>query len=104
MYDELVKALRDYPQCIYGRYADERDMLDEAADAIEALSANVPQWIPVEERLPEEGRTVLAAFDDVVLIAFYGNYTWAEAATFSVFYPTHWMPLPEPPEREGVEA
>lgn len=60
------------------------------------------EWIPVEKQLPNPGKNVLAAFDDVILIAFYGNYLWYDAGTFSVFYPTHWMPLPEPPRGDGI--
>lgn len=55
-------------------------------------------WIPVEERLPENRNTVIATVNGVVCVAFYGNYTWREVETYSVFYPTHWMPLPQPPE------
>ena len=58
----------------------------------------LPRWIPVTERLPEDRNMVLATVDGVVRIAFYGNYMWEEVETYSILYPTHWMPLPEPPE------
>lgn len=72
--------------------------LDSANELVTAIDGAIPRWIPVTERLPAEGHLVLAAFDDVALVAFYGNHSWWEAATFSAFYPTHWMPLPEPPK------
>ena len=69
-------------------------------DAIEGASpADVrPVWISVKERLPETCTFVLACFDDVQVIAFYGNYQWHEAFSNQVFYPTYWMPLPEFPK------
>ena len=57
-----------------------------------------PVWISVKERLPETCTLVLACFDDVQVIAFYGNYQWHEAFSNQVFYPTYWMPLPEFPK------
>ena len=103
MYDKLIKELREY-------WNDgTEDLRNQAADAIEGLLHAVDQmtewrknqWIPVEERLPEDRKMVLAAVDGVVCIAFYGNYMWEEVGTYSIFYPTHWMPLPQPPKREG---
>ena len=58
------------------------------------------RWISVEERLPEDTEPVLAMFDDVYLIAIYGNYAWSDVMTQALFYPTHWRPLPEPPKEE----
>lgn len=95
-------------------------LLTRAADAIEELQKQLrkekvdnvnltgwlaeehakSQWISVTERLPENRDMVLATIDGVVYIAFYGNYMWKEVETYSIFYPTHWMPLPEPP-KEG---
>lgn len=126
MYDELIKRLRHDAKAIFG-YVNE-DLL-KAADAIEELQkdlerskdfeafwqheaeealkkfqvaiSNKPRWIPVTERLPEDRKMVLATVDGVVRVAFYGNYMWEEVETYSIFYPTHWMPIPQVPESEG---
>lgn len=121
MYDELIKRLR---KC--ASY-DPRFVIqdcEDAADAIEDLEKSLAialleyqiannkrimteeyakqkqRWIPVTERLPEDRNMVLATVDGVVRIAFYGNYMWEEIETYSIFYPTHWMPIPQPPESE----
>ena len=53
------------------------------------------------EQLPEDRKMVLATVNGIVRVAFYGNYMWEEVETYSIFYPTHWMPIPQPPESEG---
>ena len=75
----------------------------------------MPQWIRVEERLPERnGEYIVTACDEgepydeiiwndtVVVCAEYykGCWTWEENSTeYSLDgIVTHWMPLPEPPE------
>ena len=124
-YDELIKRLRECTAEMNG----EKTLWHQAADVIEELQkdlerskdfeafwqheaeealkkfqvaiSNKPRWIPVTERLPEDRKMVLATVDGVVRIAFYGNYMWEEVETYSIFYPTHWMPIPQVPESEG---
>lgn len=57
MYDELVKRLRSAES----NYQETLDCLYEAADVIEAISKTekTTRWIPVTERLPENGVHVL---------------------------------------------
>lgn len=78
----------------------------------------VPQWISVEDRLPE-GKInpitqnfveVLCAttFGDVRVYGYGAPQKWDEAHFWHGFgimdeYVTHWMPLPEPP-KENVEC
>lgn len=51
------------------------------------------EWISVKDRLPEKGKSVLVYWDDGFDI---GEYVGGEVGD-----DVYWMPLPEPPEREG---
>lgn len=65
---------------------------------------NVPSWIPVTERLPDEFISVLVCIPaetplPTVKEAYLANNWWT--TKFGVFNPnevTHWMPMPEPPK------
>ena len=104
MYDELIKRLRECTAEQNG----EKTLWHQAADAIEDLDnrlnlhrqGKIRHWIPVTERLPLGNNLVFAVANGEVVIAIYGNYKWADAKTYAEFYPTHWMPLPEPPKEE----
>jgi len=75
---------------------------------IESLQARIPQWISVEDRLPEEGQHIL-----ISILHKYSNAPWEYNITYSVYKsgtwrdsdhiymtPTHWMSLPQPPTEE----
>lgn len=69
------------------------------------------RWIPVSERLPEDGVAVLVAFTenpkdiDILTAKYYKHYAgfggldnWWNIEGWHTGNVTHWMPLPEPPE------
>lgn len=102
-------------------------MCQEAADALELLQdendrlkSQVPMWIPVEERLPEKRKTVLALRDvsgyknsrrpSPVMVACLDD--WGASQCWMEYDcetreceeiecgVTHWMPLPQAPKEE----
>lgn len=86
------------------------DLIEAQAAEIEKLKAQVPRWIPVEERLPESDGDVLlivnGKVDNVTLIDAYelGSFSKSEGWILEMWPEwedpnvTHWMPLP------GVEV
>lgn len=60
----------------------------------------LPRWIPVEERLPEEAERVLTwrGKDGINAECWTEWEGWELTALLSDERVTHWMPLPEPPE------
>jgi len=81
------------------RFYEERKILTARIAELEAAQ----RWIPVSERLPEDGEFVLAWDDEIIEVLEYKN-TFGGASFLNIadttVYPTHWMPLPEPPEVE----
>lgn len=73
------------------------------------LKEIMPRWIPVTERLPEEGEDVLVfgywheKFQPLMCyLSPHRKGEWfTTVAGQQVYTVTHWMPLPEPP-KEGV--
>ncbi len=125
---EIVQALRCCAKglghddacenCKVGEIQDRREYIEfAAANVIERLTAEnaalrekVPQWISVEDRLPEAWKNE----EDNTLINYMiyspyfgvdiGNYHKEAGTWLCMALPctvTHWMPLPEAPEEGG---
>ena len=91
------------------RIANQRTHIAALQQEIEKLRRQVPRWIPVDERLPEDR-------SDVLVVAYwherwgvYMGWCAPERAEWSVHIGigdrndvavTYWMPLPEPPKEE----
>jgi hypothetical protein len=76
-------------------------------DAVEAAKKifTLGEWISVEERLPEPDTFAIVATKDGVCEALYGlggiespnDPPYWMVSGYGEVWPTHWMPLPEPP-------
>lgn len=64
------------------------------------------QWIPVCERLPEDGQTVLTIDSEGEMNVCFYECEWEGifqmcGGLVKIFNITHWMPLPAPPKEEA---
>lgn len=103
--EQAIEILTDAEKFFESMDAGELFSLDEEIEAfkmaIEALKQK-PEWIPVSERLPEEGNTTYMTTVDYGELGmatgqrfFYGKYIgWEDDAVVA------WMPKPEPWEGE----
>ena len=118
----LVNALREHaewweygdmmnpPAGLEKDLAAAADLIEAQAKEIEKLRPQVPRWIPVTERLPENGVETLCWYE----YFRYGDFN-AMFATYGIGYQFHgnwggevangrnakvlaWMPLPKAPE------
>ena len=110
---DIVVALRKEAESSRGmegdyygeQYATDDSLLDEAANEIEQLRAD-RQWIQVSDRFPEIGVDVLVCVPDCdpgstsQTTGFYDDSGWYVRFWLPNAVPTHWMPLPKPPENE----
>lgn len=87
-----------------------RSVIDFANEAITALQQYQP-WIPVGERLPEEGAIVMVAYGEAIYFAsiqYWGTHgkevpVWRVGMGHRIekdFSETHWKPYPETPKGE----
>lgn len=71
------------------------DMCDAMTKLERALAE--PTWIPVAERLPENGQWVLAIEDGSLVPIVYQHRDHWHSDFWNPEDVTHWQPLPEPP-------
>ena len=73
----------------------------EAAEKRIAELEAAARWIPVSEKLPEEGQEVIVMDRDGFVSNWWHGIKWARMLTENYAY---WMPLPQPPKPEEVEG
>lgn len=125
--EELVKTLRKYCEgeiecCRMGQMGEERRRLviRKAADQIgrdqkeiAELREKAPQWISVEDRMPDtvpcnagteySEAVIVWTNGNKAMIAVYDGIDWICPCDFWEAWGeeiTHWMPLPEPPKED----
>ena len=117
--EEIKKALRmhlmpSHPRgCIGCAYRNKAEHAGECVgrlyrdtvEYIKQLEAQVPEWIPVTERLPENGQTVIVFAPNcepqMHVWHYGGDELWFDERDRYVARGcviTHWMPLPSAPE------
>lgn len=89
-----------------GEDGDHHEMLGRSYCAYKAMLAAAPSpWVSVEDLLPADETDVLVRGEchgqDIFTVAgrFYGDWMSQETEEIISFEPTHWMPLPTPPEK-----
>ena len=70
------------------------------ADFMIANGVTVQEWVSVEDRLPEENTTVIAATDKGIVFQCLYDYDGWDLWDGNEINITHWQPMPEPPEGE----
>lgn len=100
---EIIKAMRTASYLIEPPTS---EVIGGLLDEIERLQSE-NRWIPVSERLPEDDDNYLIAFSDKSIYrARWNGGRWEEIEDGEYYghefqeSPTHWRPLPQPPEED----
>ena len=85
----------------------EVNRLESRISDLEKELNNRPQWISVDDRLPEKAGVYLTSWRDNTLETYQFDGSLMEQGWLidlgAYGRVTHWMPLPEPPTREQGE-
>ena len=105
--EKLVELLRNSPHLdIVKGYKGNDCTFEQGADWLISHGVTMQEWIPVEERLPEEKVNCIVHYkhaycdnDDywAIGICFYDGEKFKMDWSYKV---THWMPLLKPPKGE----
>ena len=76
------------------------DTLEQLQAENEKLKAQVPRWIPVEERLPmpDENPVLVYDYSSVGMAWYSSTMGWMYRTGLGCLDITHWMPLPKAPK------
>ena len=74
--------------------------LGDIADYLISNGVTVQEWISVDDRLPEENTTVIAATDKGIVFQCLYAYDGWDLWDGNEINITHWQPMPEPTEGE----
>lgn len=96
--EKLVRILDDYWEVTM--------TVEDVADVLIGNGVTIPEWVSVEERLPEYDEEVLAWcywYEKYqTLKCHYSSHLkgrwFTTVAGQEVYSVTHWMPLPQPPK------
>ena len=83
------ELLAEYDRVHIGEPGKARKLIEDAPA--------VSEWIPVSERLPEQGQEVIVYSGGVLKPTVFASQFWNKHYD-SWARITHWMPLPEPPK------
>jgi hypothetical protein len=98
LFDEAARICNNQDCRACGYFREANCINKTIIDRLIANGVTVQEWIPVSERLPEDGVQVLACTKHGKAFSAHcerGRFRVSGSVTV-----THWMPLPQPPKGE----
>lgn len=106
MIDEK-KLIEDLKAKIYPeRFGERCNAMDVISGVLQVISEQPKtDWIPCEERLPENNTNVIACFSSgtVTELTYLGNGFFQGIYEYNTKVIVAWQPLPQPYKKEGAE-
>lgn len=100
--EEAIKHLEDMKKGLF--LWDMTELIDLC---ISALSENKGEWIPISERLPEDGEWAIFTDGSTISVERYKadaiDHFYPQGRWFSFDKATAWLPLPEPYKAESED-
>ena len=78
------------------------DNLEKALSALDQLETKLPKWLPIEEA-PKYGQVLIRFKSSMMAFAQRGTYGWIVNWEINECHEeliSHFMPVPQPPEKE----